>query len=89
MYNKVSELEISSWNVLSLLRSEVAYIGTGPILPQKRSFVFLIIGVSRVLKLRKAAKTWLDLYNFLSEIENLCGWRLNCPEDIQLSVREM
>jgi hypothetical protein len=33
MYDKVSELEISSWNVLSLLRSEVAYIGTGSILP--------------------------------------------------------
>ncbi len=33
MYNKISELKISSWNVLSLLRSEVAYIGTGPILP--------------------------------------------------------
>ncbi len=31
MYKKVTELEISSWNVL--LRSEVAYIGTGPILP--------------------------------------------------------
>ncbi len=30
---KVTELEISSWNVLFLLRSEVAYIGTGPILP--------------------------------------------------------
>jgi hypothetical protein len=33
MYKKVTELEISSWNVLSLLRSEVAYIGTEPILP--------------------------------------------------------
>ncbi len=35
MYKKVTELEleISSWNVLFLLRSEVAYIGTGPILP--------------------------------------------------------
>ncbi len=32
MYKKVAELEISSWNVLFLLRSEVAYIGTGPIL---------------------------------------------------------
>ncbi len=29
----VSELENSSWNVLCLLRSEVAYIGTGHILP--------------------------------------------------------
>jgi hypothetical protein len=42
MYKKVTELEISSWNVLFLLRSEVAYIGTEPILPSKRSFVFLI-----------------------------------------------
>ncbi len=33
MYKKVTELEISSWNVLFLLRSEVAYIGTEPILP--------------------------------------------------------
>ncbi len=33
MYKKVTELEIASWNVLFLLRSEVAYIGTGPILP--------------------------------------------------------
>ncbi len=33
MYNKFSEHAISSWNVLSLLRSEVAYIGTGHILP--------------------------------------------------------
>ncbi len=33
MYNKVSEHAISSWNVLSLLQSEVAYIGTGHILP--------------------------------------------------------
>ncbi len=33
MRNQVSELAISSWNVLSLLRSEVAYIGTEPILP--------------------------------------------------------
>jgi hypothetical protein len=33
MYKKVTELEISSWNVLSLLQSEVAYIGTEPILP--------------------------------------------------------
>ncbi len=33
MYKKVAELEILSWNVLFLLRSEVAYIGTGPILP--------------------------------------------------------
>ncbi len=33
MYKKVTELEISSWNVLFLLQSEVAYIGTGPILP--------------------------------------------------------
>jgi hypothetical protein len=32
-YNFVTELENSSWNVLSLLRSEVAYIGTGHILP--------------------------------------------------------
>ncbi len=48
MYNKNTELEISSWNVLDLLRSEVAYIGSEPILPSKRSLVFLIIGVSRV-----------------------------------------
>jgi hypothetical protein len=33
LYNKVTLLENSSWNVLSLLRSEVAYIGTGHILP--------------------------------------------------------
>jgi hypothetical protein len=33
MYKKVIELDISSWNVLFLLRSEVAYIGTDPILP--------------------------------------------------------
>ncbi len=33
MYKNVTELEISSWNVLSLLRSEVVYIGTGHILP--------------------------------------------------------
>ncbi len=33
MYKKVTELEISSWNDLFLLRSEVAYIGTEPILP--------------------------------------------------------
>jgi hypothetical protein len=46
-YKKVTELVNSSWNVLSLLRSEVAYIGTGHILPLKLSFVFLIIGVSR------------------------------------------
>jgi hypothetical protein len=32
LYNKVTKLENSSWNVLSLLRSEVAYIGTGHIL---------------------------------------------------------
>jgi hypothetical protein len=31
MYKKVTKLEISSWNVLFLLRSEVAYIGTGHI----------------------------------------------------------
>ncbi len=30
---KVTELEISSWNILCLLRSEVAHIGTGHILP--------------------------------------------------------
>jgi hypothetical protein len=33
VYKKVTKLENSSWNVLSLLRSEVAYIGTGHILP--------------------------------------------------------
>ncbi len=33
VYNKVTELENSSWNVLCLLRSEVAYNGTGHILP--------------------------------------------------------
>ncbi len=33
MYKKVTELKISSWNVLSLLRSEIAYIGTEAILP--------------------------------------------------------
>ena len=33
MYKKITELEISSWNVLDLLRSEVAYIGSEPILP--------------------------------------------------------
>jgi hypothetical protein len=32
-YNFVTELENSSWNILCLLRSEVAYIGTGHILP--------------------------------------------------------
>jgi hypothetical protein len=32
MYNFVAELENLSWNVLSLLRSEVAYIRTGHIL---------------------------------------------------------
>ncbi len=31
-YNFVSELENSSWNIVCLLRSEVAYIGTGHIL---------------------------------------------------------
>ena len=33
MYKKNTELEISCWNVLFRLRSEVAYIGSGPILP--------------------------------------------------------
>ncbi len=33
MYKKVTELQISCWNVLFRLWSEVAYIGTGPILP--------------------------------------------------------
>jgi hypothetical protein len=33
VYYKVTELENSSWNVLSLLRSKVLYIGTGHILP--------------------------------------------------------
>ncbi len=33
LYNFVTKLKNSSWNVLSLLRSEVAYIGTGYILP--------------------------------------------------------
>ncbi len=32
-YNFVTELEISSWNILYLLRSEVSYIGTGHVLP--------------------------------------------------------
>ncbi len=32
-YNYLTELENSSWNILYLLRSEVAYIGTGHILP--------------------------------------------------------
>ncbi len=47
LYNKVTELENSSWNILCLFWSEVAYIGTGHILPLKRSFVFLTIRVSR------------------------------------------
>ena len=33
LYKKNTELEISCWNVLFRLRSEVAYIGSGPILP--------------------------------------------------------
>ncbi len=33
-------------------------------------------------------KRGLDLYNFITEIGNLCCWRLNCPEDIQLSYRK-
>ncbi len=33
LYKKNTELEISYWNVLFRLRSEVAYIGSGPILP--------------------------------------------------------
>ncbi len=33
VYKKVTELENSSWNVLCLLQSEVAYFGTEHILP--------------------------------------------------------
>ena len=32
-------------------------------------------------------KRGLDVYNFSSELENLCGWRLNCPDHIQLSEK--
>jgi hypothetical protein len=38
--NFVTELENSSWNVLCLLRSKVAYIETEHSLPQKRSYLF-------------------------------------------------
>ena len=34
-------------------------------------------------------KRCLDVYNFSSELENLCGWRLKCPAHIQLFFREM
>jgi hypothetical protein len=46
LYNKVTELENYSWNILCLLLSELAYIGTGHIVSYpdlKRSFVFLTI----------------------------------------------
>jgi hypothetical protein len=39
--------------------------------------------------LRKAAKTWLrSLQLSYQQIENLCVWRLNWLDDIQLSYRE-
>ena len=34
-------------------------------------------------------KRGLDVYNFSSEIENLCGWRLKCPDHIQYFFRKM
>ena len=34
-------------------------------------------------------KRGLDVYNFSSELENLCGWRLKCPDHIQYFFREM
>jgi hypothetical protein len=33
LYNFLTKFKNSSWNILCLLRSEVAYIGTGHILP--------------------------------------------------------
>ena len=34
-------------------------------------------------------KRGLDVYNFSSEIENLCSWRLKCPDHIQYFFRKM
>ena len=34
-------------------------------------------------------KRGLDVYNFSSELENLCGWRLKCPDHIQYFFRKM
>ncbi len=76
----------------SLLRSKAAYIVTGHILPWKLLYVFLTIEVwllrGRRSSGRLRKRSW-DLYNFLTEIQNLCGSRLNWLEDIHLSYREM
>ena len=47
-------------------------------------YIYHIIIRTRVYTVARGS----DLYNFLTEVENLCGWRLNRLEDIQERERE-
>ncbi len=63
------------------------YIGTYPTL--KTFSHFFNYRSFEGVEAPEGCERGLDLYNFLTEIENLCGWRLNWLEDIQLSYLEM
>ncbi len=67
------------------VRSSVHWNGTHPILKTFLRFFEL----SEFRSSGRLQKHGIDLYNFFTNIENLCCWHLNWLEDIQLSYREM
>jgi hypothetical protein len=67
------------------VRSSVNWNGTHPTLKTFLRFFEL----SEFRSSGRLHKRGFDLYNFFTNIENLCGWHLNLLEDIQLSYREM
>ncbi len=66
------------------VRSSVHRNGTYPTLKTFLRF-FKLLEFQGRRSSGRLRKRGLDLYNFLTKIENLCGWRLNWLEDIQLS----